>query len=75
MAEVSVITPAYNSASVIERNIRSVGTQSLEAKDGVNVITNLLRASARGSASKLLCSITESGNDGLTCDTGSLIDC
>jgi glycosyltransferase involved in cell wall biosynthesis len=30
MAEVSVITAAYNSASVIERNIRSVGTQSLK---------------------------------------------
>jgi len=35
MAEVSVITPAYNSASVIERNIRSVGTQSLEAKEHI----------------------------------------
>ena len=30
MAEVSVITAAHNSAGVIERNIRSVGTQSLK---------------------------------------------
>ena len=35
MAEVSVITAAYNSASVIERNIRSVGTQSLEAMEHI----------------------------------------
>ena len=35
MAEVSVITPAYNSASVIERNIRSVGTQSLQPKEHI----------------------------------------
>ena len=30
MVEISVITAAYNSASVIERNIRSVGRQSLQ---------------------------------------------
>jgi teichuronic acid biosynthesis glycosyltransferase TuaG len=35
MAEVSVITPAYNSASVIERNIRSVGNQSLQPKEHI----------------------------------------
>jgi len=33
--EVSVITAAYNSARVIERNIRSVGTQSLEAMEHI----------------------------------------
>jgi len=35
MAEVSVITAAYNSARVIERNIRSVGSQSLEAMEHI----------------------------------------
>ena len=35
MFEVSVITAAYNSASVIERNIRSVGSQSLEAVEHI----------------------------------------
>lgn len=34
-SDVSVITAAYNSASVIERNIRSVGTQSLQAKEHI----------------------------------------
>jgi teichuronic acid biosynthesis glycosyltransferase TuaG len=37
MAEVSVITAAYNSASVIERNIRSVGTQSLKPAEHIIV--------------------------------------
>ncbi len=35
MVEVSVITAAYNSASVIERNIRSVGMQSLGATEHI----------------------------------------
>lgn len=35
MVEVSVITAAYNSANVIERNIRSVGTQSLQPKEHI----------------------------------------
>jgi teichuronic acid biosynthesis glycosyltransferase TuaG len=35
MAEVSVITAAHNSARVIERNIRSVGTQSLEVMEHI----------------------------------------
>jgi teichuronic acid biosynthesis glycosyltransferase TuaG len=35
MVEVSVITAAYNSASVIERNIRSVGMQSLQPKEHI----------------------------------------
>ena len=35
MVEVSVITAAYNSASVIERNIRSVATQSLRAREHI----------------------------------------
>ena len=34
-SEVSVITAAYNSASVIERNIRSVGAQSLQPKEHI----------------------------------------
>jgi teichuronic acid biosynthesis glycosyltransferase TuaG len=54
MAEVSVITATYNSASVIERNIRSVGTQSLKpiehiivddgsADDTVSIVHGLQR--------------------------------
>jgi teichuronic acid biosynthesis glycosyltransferase TuaG len=35
MVEVSVITAAYNSAGVIERNIRSVGSQSLQPKEHI----------------------------------------
>jgi teichuronic acid biosynthesis glycosyltransferase TuaG len=35
MFEVSVITAAYNSARVIERNIRSVGSQSLEVMEHI----------------------------------------
>ena len=35
MVEISVITAAYNSASVIERNIRSVGRQSLRASEHI----------------------------------------
>src|SRR5210317_1718500 len=35
MAEVSVITPAYNSASVIERNIRAVASQTLKVKEHI----------------------------------------
>jgi glycosyltransferase involved in cell wall biosynthesis len=35
MVEVSVITAAYNSAGVIERNIRSVGTQSLKPAEHI----------------------------------------
>jgi len=35
MDGVSVITAAYNSASVIERNVRSVGTQSLPPREHV----------------------------------------
>ena len=35
MIEVSVITAAHNSESVIERNVRSVGTQSLEAMEHI----------------------------------------
>ena len=35
MVEISVITAAYNSASVIERNIRSVGRQSLQASEHI----------------------------------------
>jgi glycosyltransferase involved in cell wall biosynthesis len=52
MVEVSVITAAYNSAKVIERNIRSVGAQSLQpiehiivddgsVDDTVSVVRNL----------------------------------
>ena len=37
MAEVSVITAAYNSAGVIERNVRSVGTQSLRPAEHIIV--------------------------------------
>jgi glycosyltransferase involved in cell wall biosynthesis len=37
MAEVSVITAAFNSASVIERNIRSVGAQSLKPLEHIIV--------------------------------------
>ncbi|MEX2123398.1 MAG: glycosyltransferase family 2 protein [Woeseia sp.] len=37
MVEVSVITAAYNAASVIERNIRSVGTQSLKPVEHIIV--------------------------------------
>ena len=37
MAEVSVITAAYNSAGVIERNIRSVGRQSLKPVEHIIV--------------------------------------
>jgi glycosyltransferase involved in cell wall biosynthesis len=37
MAEVSVITAAYNSAGVIERNIRSVGVQSLKPVEHIIV--------------------------------------
>ena len=35
MVEVSVITAAYNSASVIERNVRSVAAQSLQPKEHI----------------------------------------
>ena len=35
MVEISVITAAYNSASVIERNIRSVGRQSLQPSEHI----------------------------------------
>jgi teichuronic acid biosynthesis glycosyltransferase TuaG len=35
MVEVSVITAAYNSAGVIERNIRSVAAQSLQPKEHI----------------------------------------
>lgn len=35
MTEVSVITAAFNSASVIERNIRSVGKQSLKPQEHI----------------------------------------
>lgn len=35
MVEVSVITAAFNSAGVIERNIRSVGSQSLQPKEHI----------------------------------------
>ena len=35
MVEISVITAAYNSASVIERNIRSVGRQSLRPAEHI----------------------------------------
>jgi glycosyltransferase involved in cell wall biosynthesis len=34
-AEISVITAAYNSAGVIERNIRSVAAQSLQPKEHI----------------------------------------
>ena len=37
MVEVSVITAAYNSEEVIERNIRSVGGQMLQAKEHIIV--------------------------------------
>ena len=37
MSDVTVITPAHNSARVIERNIRSVGTQSLKPAEHIIV--------------------------------------
>jgi teichuronic acid biosynthesis glycosyltransferase TuaG len=37
VTDVAVITPAHNSASVIERNIRSVGTQSLKPAEHIIV--------------------------------------
>jgi len=37
ITEVSVITAAYNSAGLIERNIRSVGAQSLQPKEHIIV--------------------------------------
>lgn len=54
MTEVAVITATYNSATVIERNIRSVGTQSLKpvehiivddgsSDDTVEIVRNLQR--------------------------------
>ena len=54
MVDISVITAAYNSASVIERNVRSVGRQSLQpvehiiiddgSTDGTASIADALRA-------------------------------
>jgi hypothetical protein len=46
MVEVSVITAAYNSAGVIERNIRSVAAQSLQPKEHIIIDDGSVDATA-----------------------------
>jgi teichuronic acid biosynthesis glycosyltransferase TuaG len=46
MVEVSVITAAYNSAGVIERNVRSVAAQSLQPKEHIIIDDGSVDATA-----------------------------